>query len=390
MLIHGGNETKCRLNDISGGGVSISTGTTLGAGDHVCLDIPHFGRLDARVQYVGDGRAGLAFIMDAQAQWRLAERLSGIIGGARQDSRAAAQSLASAGRQLRPRSVEIPAAAVAAPAPPPPPGHDAAPCRVIVIGNEKGGCGKSTVAMHMLVALLREGQRVASFDLDERQATLTRYVENRQAYGASSGARLPAPAEHVRATANDSAGQLAAKVARLAQDADFIVIDTPGQDNRLTRAAYEMADTVITPVNDSFVDLDVIAHVDAASLTLRAPGTFGEVAQHARDLRASATGDTIDWIIVRNRLSSLDARNKRDVADTLAQLAPTLGFRTGPGLSERVIYRELFLHVLTLLDLRERDTGVKLTLSHIAARQELRVLLDSVLAGSGAAARKAA
>ena len=151
-----------------------------------------------------------------------------------------------------------------------------------------------------------------------------------------------------------------------------------------------MADTVITPVNDSFVDLDVIAHVDAADLSLRAAGNFAEIVKHARDMRASTTGDTVDWIVVRNRLSSLDARNKRDVAAALAQLAPTLGFRTGPGLSERVIYRELFLHGLTLLDLREPDTGVKLTVSHIAARQELRVLLDTVLAGSDTAARKAA
>ena len=138
VLIHGGSETECRLNDISGGGVSVSTPTTLVAGDQVCLDIPHFGRLDAKVQHVGEGRAGLAFIMDAQAQWQLAERLSGVIGDARQDSRTAARP------HQRPsqRSVEIPTAIVAASPPPPPSGPAAAPCRVIVIGNENGGCGK--------------------------------------------------------------------------------------------------------------------------------------------------------------------------------------------------------------------------------------------------------
>lgn len=162
------------------------------------------------------------------------------------------------------------------------------------------------------------------------------------------------------------------------------MIDAP------TRAAYELADTVITPVNDSFVDLDVIAHIDAANLNLRAPGQFGEIVQHARQARENMTGGTVDWIVLRNRLSSLDARNKRDMADALAQLAPQLGFRAGPGLSERVIYRELFLHGLTLLDLRESDVGVKFTLSHVAARQELRALLDAVLTAPHTVASKAA
>ena len=57
-----------------------------------------------------------------------------------------------------------------------------ASAHVIVIGNEKGGTGKSTVSMHLAIALLNMGQRVATIDLDSRQKSLTHYVENRRAW----------------------------------------------------------------------------------------------------------------------------------------------------------------------------------------------------------------
>ena len=66
------------------------------------------------------------------------------------------------------------------------------------------------------------------------------------------------------------------------------------------------------------------------------------------------------------------------MADALASLAGYLEFRNCPGLSERVIYRELFLQGLTLLDLRKERTGVNLSMSHVAARQELRAVMQSI------------
>src|SRR3954454_23839204 len=83
---------------------------------------------------------------------------------------------------------------------------------VIVLGNEKGGSGKSTTAMHVAVALLKAGQRVATIDLDSRQRTFTRYVENRRESGQRSGAALQVPdhfavarAEGVRVDENEAA-----------------------------------------------------------------------------------------------------------------------------------------------------------------------------------------
>src|SRR6266567_1006192 len=53
---------------------------------------------------------------------------------------------------------------------------------VIVVGNEKGGSGKTTVAMHIAIALMKAGQRVATIDLDSRQKSLTHYIANRGAW----------------------------------------------------------------------------------------------------------------------------------------------------------------------------------------------------------------
>jgi chromosome partitioning protein len=92
--------------------------------------------------------------------------------------------------------------------------------------------------------------------------------------------------------------------------------------------------------------------------------------------RALTDGGSIDWIVMRNRLASLDARNKRRIGKLVEELARRIGFRLAPGFSERVVFRELFPRGLTLLDLA--DAGTALTLSHVAARQELRGLLDVI------------
>src|SRR5262245_61592558 len=72
---------------------------------------------------------------------------------------------------------------------------------VIVLGNEKGGSGKSTTAMHNAVALMKAGQRVATIDLDGRQKTLTHYVEHRRAWAERTGVPLDLPTHHCQTRA---------------------------------------------------------------------------------------------------------------------------------------------------------------------------------------------
>jgi chromosome partitioning protein len=97
-----------------------------------------------------------------------------------------------------------------------------------------------------------------------------------------------------------------------------------------------------------------------------------------RQQRARIGGRPIDWVVMRNRLSHIDARNKREIARLLNKLAPRIGFRLTPGFGERVIFRELFPKGLTLLDLRTKGIEVNMTMSHLAARQEVRALLESI------------
>jgi chromosome partitioning protein len=251
---------------------------------------------------------------------------------------------------------------------------------VLVIGNEKGGSGKSTTALHIAIALMSEGARVATIDLDARQGTLTRYLENRAAYAKRKGVDLPMPVHAALAASGDAADEKARFEAALepaVTATDYVVIDTPGSDTHLSRLAHTWADTLLTPLNDSFVDLDLLARVDPDTLRIVRPSVYAEAVWKQRQIRSMQGARPVDWIVMRNRLSSLAARNKRDMGTVIEALAKRIGFRIAAGLSERVIYRELFLSGLTLLDLG-RGSGPSLTMSHVAARQEVRDLVAAL------------
>lgn len=257
---------------------------------------------------------------------------------------------------------------------------------IIVVGNEKGGSGKSTTCMHVGTALARLGFRVGALDLDLRQRSFGRYVENRRAYMARAGLSLPSPdyrelpevpADQLQAGENAFDARLAAAVAALEPVSDFIVIDCPGSHTRLSQVAHSLADTLITPLNDSFVDFDLLARVDPDTGRVKGPSIYSEMVWNARQLRAQAGLKPIDWIVLRNRLGAQQMHNKKKVGAALEELSKRIGFRVAPGFSERVIFRELFPRGLTLLDLR--DTGVdQLNLSNIAARQEVRDLVSEL------------
>lgn len=250
--------------------------------------------------------------------------------------------------------------------------------RIVVIGNEKGGSGKSTVAMHLIVAMLVQGARVASLDLDARQGSLTRYIEHRRARSRDDGT-LAMP-EHLALAASSIPATDEARfneaIASLTARNDILVIDTPGSDQPLSRIAHSHADLLVTPLNDSLLDLDPLARVNPGDRTVGRPGPYSEMVWDARKRRAMRRQRPTDWFVLRNRLSALDARNKREMERLLGTLASRIGFKLIGGLSERVIFRELFLEGLTLLDLGGARS--ELTLSHVAARQELRGLVTAL------------
>ena len=257
---------------------------------------------------------------------------------------------------------------------------------IIVVGNEKGGAGKSTVSMHVATALARMGHKVGTLDLDLRQKTMGRYVTNRQKMLAADGLELPSPRylelpeidpDSLQPGENIYDHRLSAAVAELEPGSDFILIDCPGSHTRLSQVAHSLADTLITPLNDSFVDFDLLAHIDAAGEKIEGPSVYSEMVWNARQLRAQAGLPPIDWVVLRNRLGAQQMVNKAKMEKALDRLSKRIGFRVAPGFNERVIFRELFPRGLTLLDLK--DVGVKqLNISNIAARQELRDLIKSL------------
>ncbi|MGQ0559277.1 MAG: division plane positioning ATPase MipZ [Sphingosinicella sp.] len=240
----------------------------------------------------------------------------------------------------------------------------------LVFANEKGGTGKSTTAVHSAVALAAQGRRVAALDLDSRQRTLSRYLGNRAATIERLGVELAMPAF---VTFDPRGGrELESLIDELAQDRDIVVVDTPGRDDPFARAAMLRADTLVTPINDSFVDLDLIGEVDAETYRVRRPSFYAELVWNSRTQRARIEGRGVDWVLLRNRMQYIEARNMRRVGDALGELARRVGFRIIPGLHERVIYRELFPKGLTLLDLPLLGEA---SIAHVAARQELREMI---------------
>ncbi len=259
---------------------------------------------------------------------------------------------------------------------------------VIVVGNEKGGSGKSTTAFHLAIHLLHGGFKVASIDVDSRQQTLTHYVRNRREWARGHGLSIPHTTHfHLPLSRGDSIREnhraefdlFRQAIGEVEHDADFLVIDTPGFDTNLTRLAHSLADTLVTPVNDSLIDLNVMARFDAVTGEPTEMSHYARLVQRARSERLAIDGKTIDWVLVRNRISMLSSRNMRQVQTMLERIALRLGCRVAEGIAERVIFRSLFPTGMTVFDPLDDDLlGGLPSMSHMSARQEYRSLVAAL------------
>ncbi len=265
-------------------------------------------------------------------------------------------------------------------------GHGGA--HIIAVGNEKGGSGKSTTALHLAVYLLHQGHRVATLDVDSRQQTLTRYVRNRRSTLETTGRQVPMPkhvhlptawGDSIRENKRTERDLFARAIAGLRDEVDFIVIDTPGFDGNLARLAHGSADTLVTPFNDSMIDLDVLARVDPITGEPIETSPYSRNVQRARADRLASTGAGIDWILVRNRISNLGSRNASQVQASIGAVAARLGCRVADGIAERVIFRALFPIGMTVFDPLDADLlGGAPSMSHVNARQEYRSLVAAL------------
>jgi chromosome partitioning protein len=253
---------------------------------------------------------------------------------------------------------------------------------IIVLGNEKGGTGKSTLAMHIVIGLLEEGKKVAVIDLDSRQKSVVRYIQNRQNFLANGGAKVKIPefavvtqsdAPLLKDRESEDQKNIIKALEQFRKTVDFIVFDCPGNDTYLSRLAHAMADTLVTPLNDSFVDLDLLGEVSPIDYKVKKLSYYTEMVWDSRKFRSASGKPPMDWVVTRSRLASLDSRNNKRVHLALESLQKRIMFRYVPGLYERVIYKELFPSGLTILDLEKVNS-----MSHVAARQEVRSLIESL------------
>lgn len=259
---------------------------------------------------------------------------------------------------------------------------------VIVIGNEKGGSGKSTTSFHLAIYLLHQGFRVATIDVDSRQQSLTHYVRNRAVWTQKQDLILPHPVHyHLPMSNSDSVRQneriefdlFRQAVSEVESGVDYLIIDTPGFDTHLTRLAHSMADTLLTPVNDSLIDVDVLARIDPVTNGITELSHYTRLVLEARRQRMAIDGTDIDWVIVRNRISMLASRNMHVVQNAIQKLTDRLGCRVADGISERVIFRSLFPIGMTVFDpLTKEMIGTSPTMSHVSARQEYRELVETL------------
>ena len=276
---------------------------------------------------------------------------------------------------------------------------------VIVLGNEKGGTGKSTTALHLAVALMMRGQSVGTLDLDGHQGTLSRYLANRARAAERRGGTLPVP-RHRRIAPSDLRDRTTAEAEEQAEIEEalaalegcrYLIVDTPGSRAHLSRLGHERADILITPLNDSFLDIDVLAEVDRERREVVRPSAYGRMVLDENARRAEQGRSALDWIVMRNRLAHIDARNTREMEALLRQLGERMGFRVHPGISERVVFRELFYKGLTLLDPPPEDEmtsrpNARARAGHRHALGEIDELVaalrrDDLAAGESAAAQ---
>ena len=248
------------------------------------------------------------------------------------------------------------------------------PQRVIVLGNEKGGTGKSTTAMHLIVSLLQDGYSVGTMDLDRRQGSLLRYLETRRSMiqtliDQGNSAQLLMPEEVTLET--NELSEFDAALEYLLGNNDLVVIDCPGNDTPISRHAHIAADMLITPLNESFVDFAVLADIDPLTLKVGVPSHYSEMVWQQRQERALHQRAPLDWVVLCNRVTNLkgSSNNKEKFHAALTALSKKTDFRIVSGFSERVLFRELYPQGLTLLDLKQLGLSA---MNELAAKQELR------------------
>ena len=254
--------------------------------------------------------------------------------------------------------------------------------KIIVFGNEKGGSGKTTTAFHVAIALLKASHKILIVDADVRQKSFTRYLENREQTIQSGKISLEIPkilniSEEILNNIDENTSELQKILDEKKKDFDFIIIDTPGHYNKLSKVLHEQADIIVTPINDSFLDLDLLGQINSEDLSNSKVGVYSNMVFECKKQRALKDKKEIEWYVIRNRISGTSTINMQNIEEAVNKLSSKYGFKVISGFGDRVIFKELFLDGLTLSD-AGLSPKVRMNLSLIAARQELREIMVQI------------
>lgn len=248
---------------------------------------------------------------------------------------------------------------------------------IIVFGNTKGGTGKSTLAVHVTVDLLYRGHRVMCVDCDGDQGTLSRYWENRQDFQTRNPNKVPMPVSTMRFSPREDIAPMAAHMEWLQANRDswdIVIMDTAGYDSALSRYAHNWADILVTPMNDSAIDLDLLVNVKDTTKPGQLPlSHYAHLVWEQRMRKVAEQSGTLEWLIIRNRMHSLRSRNQMQLDTILTALSQRIGFHMANSVGERVIFRELFAYGLTVMDQK------KLNSTYATAYQEIQSMTDRIL-----------
>ncbi len=241
---------------------------------------------------------------------------------------------------------------------------------IITVASIKGGVGKSTLAIHLAAALQIQGLNASVIDADVHQRSTERFLD-RRTQRLNGSAKAVLTASGIQTQAGQVGPHYFDSTLRHASRQGHVIIDLPGSKCELLDTALLRSQMLVSPINESFVDLDVIGTSKGL------PGPLTEAVLLARQQREEAGLRPLRWTVVRNRLSTLYSRNTAAVDERLRALADQFDFDIGPGLTERVVFRELYDEGLTLLDAMDHQ-DVKPTLSTVAARSELRAVMETL------------
>ena len=251
---------------------------------------------------------------------------------------------------------------------------------IIVVANEKGGTGKSTLSMHLATKLMYENFKVAVIDLDGHQGSLSKYIENRRKFCTKNKISLPTPIHYIFEPVAKEANkkEIEDLITELSQRFDAIIIDTPGSRNYLFELAHKFLHTLITPIGDSLIDLSAIADIDPENGEILKSGHYAQFVWETKKRLAAKDLPYLNWVICGNKVSSLRSKNKDLVFAKLDAISKLYGFRFTQGLKDRVIYKELFLDGLTILDMSSPALHRRMSISHLAAKMEINSLAEFI------------